>query len=168
MTLAREQAVLVDTNAIIETFRVKGWKTLAKGFDIHTVETCCGEAGWGDPHRAGYVPVDTGLLRASATINAVTAMQRATLDTRLNEPAALDPGERDLLAHLIAHPNTYAICSPDKACMRAGNELGLLDQFVSLEDLFSVIGQHPTLRQSYTSQWLSQFRTRLALESALY
>lgn len=167
MTLARGQAVLVDTNVIIETFRVKGFKALASGFYIHTVETCCDEAGWGDPYRPGYVPVDVSLLRSSTTVNAVTSLQRATLDTRLNDPSALDPGERDLLAHLLSHPNTYAVCSPDKACMRAGNELGLLDRFVSLEDLFCVLGQHPTLRQSYTSQWMSLFRTRLALESAL-
>lgn len=167
MTLIRGQAVLVDTNAIIETFRVNGWKALASEFNIHTVETCCDEAGWGDPHRTGYVPVDLGILRSSATINAVTALQRAELDMRLNDPSALDPGERDLPAHLSAHPNTHSVCSPDKACLRAGNELELLDRFSTLEDLFFSIGQRPTLRHSYTSQWMSQFRTRLVLESAL-
>jgi hypothetical protein len=167
MTVVRGQAVLTDTNAIIESFRVNGWKALASGYSLHTVETCCGEAGWGDPRQPGYVPVDVALLRSSATINAVSAIERATLDTRLNDPSALDPGERDLLAHLLSHPNTYAVCSPDKACLRAGNELGLLDRFATLEDLFSVIGQHLTFRKSYTSQWMSQFRTRLVLESAL-
>lgn len=167
MTAVRGQAVLIDTNVIIETFRVNGWKALASGFGIHTVETCCGEARWGNPRQPGYVPVDVALLRSSTTINTVSALERATLDTRLNDPSALDPGERDLLAHLLSYPNTYAVCSPDKACLRAGNELGLLDRFVTLEDLFSVIGQHPTLRQSYTSQWMRLFRTRLVLEAAL-
>ena len=122
------------------------------------------EAGRGDPSRFGYVPVDLALVRKSACVEAVSARQMAELMLSFPDSAALDPGERELLAHLISRADAWLVCSPDGACVRAGKELGLLERFVSLEELMEITGQHPKLKRNYTKQWMSDFRTGLALE----
>ena len=162
----RGQLVFCDTNAIIEAFRIRGWTGLASEFKLATVEMCCHEAGRGDSAKRGYIPVDVTLVRETAEVQAVTEREKAKVMLRLSDPSALDPGELELLAHLASRQDSWWVCSPDGACVRAGKELGVLDRFVSLEELLDAIGRNADLRHNFTKQWMSEFRTKLWLEEA--
>lgn len=167
MQPTREQLVFLDTNAIIELFRVHGWNALAGVLKLATVEMCCTEASRGDSARHGYVPVDVALIRKNATVVSVTSRQLANLMLRLPDSAALDYGERELLAHLITRTDAWLICSPDRGCIRAGKKLNLLDRFITLEELMDATGHRAELATGYTKQWMSNFRTGLLLEDGL-
>ena len=162
----RGQLVFCDTNAIIEAFRIRGWSALANEFKLATVEMCCHEAGRGDPTRPGYVPVDVALVRQMAGVERVLERDKAALMLRLSDPSALDPGELELLAHLAARKDAWWVCSPDAACVRAGKELGVLDRFVSLEELLDEIGRRAELKRNFTRKWMAEFRAKLWLEEA--
>ncbi len=155
--------VFMDTNAMIEAHRVKAWAALAKAFQVWTVDECLVEAATGDRLRQGYVPVDVETVRETLRIAEVPTGKQAQVATALPVGLNLDPGERDLLAAALAHPRVWFICSPDKAAMRAGYALGVLDQFVSLEQLGKVVGLRPAWRQPFTEKWLTGFKSNLIL-----
>jgi hypothetical protein len=54
-----------------------------------------------------------------------------------------------------------------RAAVRAGNELGLLDKFVSLEALARVVGMTPQFKNHFTERWLSALRTEILMGGAL-
>lgn len=56
--------VFVDTNVILEAFRVGCWSSLATTFSIETVEKCVEEALTGDPTDPRHVAVDRDVLVA--------------------------------------------------------------------------------------------------------
>jgi len=163
--IRRNDQVFFDTNALIEAFRVKAWSSLADGFTMASVETCCVEAGQGNPNSPGYIAVDVGLVRKTARIEQVPAVQLAGLDLRLGGEFALDAGERALLAHLITRKDVWIVCSPDKACILALHHLQFLDRSVSLEQLLDTVGYRATLRNNYTRRWMEKIRTELLLEA---
>jgi hypothetical protein len=109
--------------------------------------------------------VDVELVRKTARIEQVPAVQLAGLDLRLGGEFALDAGERALLAHLVARKDVWIVCSPDKACILALHRLQLLDRSVSLEQLLDTVGYRATLRNNYTRRWMEKIRTDLILEA---
>ncbi len=79
---------------------------------------------------------------------------------------SLDPGERDLIAYALEREDVWLLCSPDKACVRAMNDLNLLDRTISLQELVEKtrIKLLIKLKKQYTKKWLGEFRTNLRLE----
>src|SRR5215469_903519 len=57
--------VLVDTNAILESFRVGAWRALAGGYGVETVEECITETQTGYQRRQPEQQIDGAALRAS-------------------------------------------------------------------------------------------------------
>lgn len=162
--MKRGDEVFMDTNAMIEAHRVKAWAAIASAFQLWTVNECLIEAGSGEYlHKGGYVAVDVATVKKTARIAEVPVARQAQVAIAL--PAGLnpDPGERDLLAAALAHPRPWFICSPDKAAMRAGYALGVLDQFVSLEQLGNLVGLRPAWRQPFTEKGLTGFKSNLIL-----
>lgn len=160
--------VLVDTNVIIESVRIRCWNGLSGRWQIETVEECRDETQRGAPHRPGYVTVTTRDLDR-ITAHLVTDIERATLGLSYAPAQDMDSGERDLMAHALRRTSSgdslWVVCSPDKASVRAAVALGLGDHMFSLEDLVEVAGARPAVRMAehYTKRWLSDFRTAVHL-----
>ena len=92
-------AVLVDTNIILESYRVGSWRALAGGYGVHTVEECVDETQAGSQRREPERRIDEVELRGSlAVVHSVGPKERAELAIRTQD-IALDPGEASLWAH---------------------------------------------------------------------
>ena len=107
--------------------------------------------------------VDIARVRREIAIHRVD--EQAVVEAALAgefDVASLDPGEKELLALVRTKGGTWSISSQDHACIRAGNTLGLLDRFVSLEELALAAGARPRtpFRRHFTKKWLSEMRTR--------
>jgi len=61
---------------------------------------------------------------------------------------------------------TWVVCSPDKASIRAAAVLGFGDELCSLEELIAAVGTRPriSLRGHFSTHWLVSFRTKVRLE----
>jgi hypothetical protein len=157
--------VLVDTNVIIECWRVSGWKALCGGYAVETVGDCFIETQTGYQQRRPEEQIDSDVLtKTLAAVHAVHDGDRAEAVTRDPSIAFLDAGERALWAHAIGRKDAWVLCGPDKASLRIGIRLGLLDRLVSLEKLLGDVGFNPRLdlRTPYTQKWLDQALTQLA------
>jgi len=148
------RAVLVDTNVILEAWRIGGWKALASGHALHTVETVVIETQTGYQRRHEAQRIDLAELKRSlAGVHGATERQRAELAVRVPD-ILLDPGERDLWAHALTLPDTWVLCGPDKASLRVGVRLGLRERLVSLEALWREVGYAAKgLRENFTANW---------------
>jgi hypothetical protein len=156
----------VDTNVIIESHRTGIWNTLARYFALETVEMCCAEAGTGDKKDRDYVPVDTDRVRQGAAVHTVTQLMIVSAGLRARGLTRLDDGEKELLAFAAAQEAArIVISSPDLRAMEVAEKLGLLDRFVSLEELAEIVGTHPVLKSWYRKGWLTSRRTAIKLES---
>ena len=151
--------LLVDTNVILECWRVGAWAALAGGYSIETVEHCVTETQTGYQNRRTEQTVDQSILRASLANppHPVTDSQYAALAVRVPE-IHLDPGEQALWAHALTRTDTWVLCGPDKASMRCGVRLGLRDRIVALETLLEAVGYRTRaeLKKAYTAKWLAQ------------
>jgi hypothetical protein len=148
--------VLVDTNAILECWRVGAWRALARGYQVETVEDCVTETQTGYQRRRPEQQIEAQALRASlAAIHAVGDRERAAAVVRDSMFSYLDIGEQSLWAHALSRPDAWVMCGPDKASLRFGVRLGLRDRLVALEDLLRDAGHRPAtaLRSAYTSGW---------------
>ena len=154
----------MDTNVIIAAFAAKAWKPLAEFFRLITADRCAVEAATGQRQQKGYIAVDDGLVRKTATILKPDTKQLAQAALALRG-IFLDDGERDLLACAIARPNAWLLCSPDKAAVRAMHRLGKLGQAVSLEALTRAAKLNVRLDEPFTEKWMRSFRTQLELET---
>ena len=163
---AKGDIVLVDTNVIIEAHRAKCWRAIINFFRVETVEKCCEEAATGDKRRADYVAVDVEEMKKAVAVHAVSLMELAEIETRLAEPDRIDMGEKHLLAHAIAKPGAWYLSASDRAAVKAGNELRLLDRFVSLEALARAVGISTPLKRHFTEDWLRALRTEILLGGA--
>jgi len=164
--MTRGDIVLMDTNVIIEAHRTKCWGAVVNAFKVETVEKCCEEAATGDKRRADYVVINVEAMKKSVLIHPVTLLELAELETRLAEPDRIDPGEKHLLAHALKKAAVWHVSASDRAAVKAGSELGLLDKFVSLEALARVVGMSPQLKQHFTEKWLGVVRTEILMGSA--
>jgi hypothetical protein len=161
------QVVLVDTNVIIAAHRAACWNALAGYFSVQTVEECVKETQTGYQNRSPEESIDrASLMKALKHVAPVSQLEKAHLMLRCADIGALDPGERDLLAHAVARTDTWLLCGPDKATIRAAHEMGLIDQIVSLERLVEAAGvgakQIARLPANFREAWLSGCRNELA------
>lgn len=163
MKITRGEAVLIDTNVILEAHRTACWNHLSGFFSLKTSDACVVECETGNQRRGVRIPVDIPTLRAAAHIETISEEMIAELRFKLAGRVGLDPGEEALIAYACRHTNAWVICSPDKAAVRACFLLGFLDRVVALEDLTESSGIAVDLRGNYTRNWLANFRTTLLL-----
>jgi hypothetical protein len=128
--------VLVDTNVILECWRVEGWRALTGGYGVETVEDCVIETQTGYQRRRSEQRIDQATLVTSlAAIHHVGDPQLAAAVVRDSMISLLDVGERSLWAHALTRSDAWVLCGPDKASLRLGVRLGLRDRLVALESL---------------------------------
>lgn len=150
--------VLVDTNAILEIYRVGSWRALSGGYGVETVEDCVTETQTGFQRRSPELQIDLAELRASLkAVHPVIDAQRAVVAVRAPD-IALDVGERSLWAHALTRSDAWVLCGPDKASMRFGVRVGLKDRLIALETLLGDAGHRPKvpLKPAYTAKWLDR------------
>ena len=161
-------SILLDTNAILESYRVGGWPALAGGYCLETVQDCVAETQTGSQRHRAEQQIDPFQLRDSfATIHTVSGLQRVELALRV-PGITLDLGETGLWAHVLGRSDCWILCGPDKASLHMGVRLGFGDRLVALERLFKDVGYRPkvSLRQHYGISWLAKTRTELILVEA--
>jgi hypothetical protein len=148
--------VLVDTNVILECWRVDCWRALTGGDGIETVEDCVIETQTGFQRRRSEQRIDQAMLVASlAAIHNVGDSQLAAAVVRDSMISLLGVGERSLWAHAFTRSDAWVLCGPDKASLRLGVRLGLRDRLVALEGLLQDVGYRPRmpLKEAYKSAW---------------
>jgi hypothetical protein len=157
--------LLVDTNVILECWRIGAWKALSGGYSLETVEDCVIETQTGYQRRRAEQQIEQSALLASlAAVHKVTDVERAAAVTRDALFAYLDPGEASLWAHALTRSDAWVLCGPDTASMRFGVRQGLRERLVALEALLKDAGYRPTgLRANYTSAWLAKTLDELAM-----
>jgi hypothetical protein len=157
--------VLLDTNVILECWRVGAWRALAGGYRLETVEACEAETQTGFQRRRPEQQVDAAQLRASFSgIHPVTQAQRAQAIVREPQISFLDEGEQALWAHALTRVDGWVLCGPDKASLRIGILLGFRERLVSLERLLVDVGYRAKgLRVAYTRAWLDRILADIAL-----
>lgn len=151
--------VLMDTNVILESWRVGAWRALAGGYRLETVEDCVMETQTGYQRRRPEQQIELAELQASlAAIHKVGDRERAAGVVRDELFTRLDIGEQSLWAHALTRADAWVLCGPDKASLRFGVRLGLRDRLVALEALLHDAGHRPAiaLRDAYTSGWLAR------------
>jgi hypothetical protein len=151
--------VLVDTNVILECWRVGAWKALTGGYAVETVEECVIETQTGLQRRRSEQRIDQAMLVASLKeVRKVTDAERAAAVVRDNLYAFLDPGEASLWAHALTRTDAWVLCGPDTASMRFGVRQGLRERLVALETLLLDVGfrSATALRTNYTTAWLNK------------
>jgi hypothetical protein len=161
--------VLVDTNVILESFRVGSWRALVGGYQVETVEDCVTETQTGFQRRRPEALIDPAkLAEGLSLVHAVTDAQRAVVAIRAPD-IALDVGERSLWAHALTRDDAWVLCGPDKASMRFGVRLGLRDRLIALESLLDAAGHRPkeALKHAYTAKWLDGALGQLLLSEGL-
>jgi hypothetical protein len=161
--------VLVDTNVIIECFRVGCWRALSSGYRIETVEDCVIETQTGFQRRRPEQQIDgAGLRKTLAAVHAVTDAQQAAILVRAPD-IALDVGERSLWAHAFTRDDAWVLCGPDKASLRLGVRLGHRERLAALESLLEGVGYRPkdSLKLPYTRKWLDRVVGELVVSEGL-
>ena len=161
--------VLIDTNAILECFRVGSWRALASGYAVETVDDCVTETQTGFQRRRPELQIDAAQLVATLkAVHPVGDAQRAVVAVRAPD-IALDVGERSLWAHALTRSDAWVLCGPDKASMRFGVRLGLKDRLIALEALFDDAGHRPkeTLKLAYTTKWLEKVLGEMFISEGL-
>jgi hypothetical protein len=164
-------AVLVDTNVILECWRIKAWRALAGGYGVETVEDCVIETQTGFQRRRPEQQVDhAALITSLKAVNKVGDRDRAAAIVR--EPllySSLDLGEQSLWAHALIRPDAWVLCGPDRASLRFGIRLGCRERIVALEALLADAGHRPAapLRTNYTSNWHAKTVGELAATEGL-
>lgn len=166
---AQQAVVLVDTNVIIEAVRTNCWNALTGEFAVETVEECRDEALRGDATGAGYIAVAQDDLDRLASVHAVSKVSQARFAMAYAAAPSMDDGERDLFAHTLGRAedgdSNWALCSPDKASIKAGVSLGWGEKLRSLEALCKAVGARPSppLAGNYEERWLSAIRLQFLL-----
>jgi hypothetical protein len=147
--------VLVDTNVILECWRMGAWKALCGGYKVETVEECVIETQTGFQRRRAEQRIDQAALQASlAAVHKVSDAERAGAVVRNAQFSFLDPGEQSLWAHALTRADAWVLCGPDKASLRFGVRLGLRERLVALEGLLRDAGHRAAgLSLAYTSAW---------------
>jgi hypothetical protein len=163
-------SVLVDTNVILECWRMGAWKALSSGYAVETVEDCVIETQTGYQRRRAEQRIEGAALQASlAAVHKVSDAERAA--AAVSDPlfSYLDAGEQSLWAHALARSDAWVLCGPDRASLRFGVRLGFRDRLVPLENLLHDVGYRPAtaLRINYTSDWLAKTLAELVIMEGL-
>lgn len=157
--------VLLDTNAMVEAWRVDAWRALRGGYALETVEECVIETQTGYQNRRPEQRIDRDTLLAGLkAVHKVSEAERAAALVRDGEIAMLDEGEKALWAHALARSDVWVLCGPDKASLRIGVRLGLRERLVALDSLLDDVGFPPkmALRSAYRRDWLDRALVELA------
>jgi hypothetical protein len=155
----------VDTNVIIEAWRVDAWRALCGGYSLETVEECVIETQTGFQKRRPEQQIGRDVLLAGIkAVHQVSDAERAAALIRDGEIAMLDEGEKALWVHALARPDAWVLCGPDKASLRIGIRQDLRGRLVSLECLLDDAGFRPKapLKDAYRQDWLSRTLVELA------
>jgi hypothetical protein len=158
--------LLIDTNVILECWRVGAWRALAGGYAVETVEDCMIETQTGFQRRRPEQRIDRAeLQRSLARVHQVSQADLAAAIVRDETLGFLDRGEQSLWAHALTRNDAWLLCGPDKASLRLGIRLGFRERLVALERLLDDAGHRPRdpLRQNYTSRWHEAAVAELAL-----
>jgi hypothetical protein len=160
--------VLVDTNVILECWRLDAWRALAGGYQVETVEDCVIETQTGYQRRRAEQQIDQAALQKSlAAVRKVSDAEKAAAVVRDSMFSFLDPGEQSLWAHALVRTDGWLLCGPDKASLRFGIRLGFRERLVALESLLRDAGHNAAgLRLAYTSNWLTKTLAELAMFEA--
>jgi len=161
--------VLVDTNAILESFRVGSWRALTSGYGVETVEDCVTETQTGFQRRRPEQQIDPSALRTSlAAVHDVDDAARAVVAVQASD-IALDIGEQSLWAHALTRSDSWILCGPDKASLRFGVRLGFRERLVALEALLGAAGHRPreSLRLPFATKWLEKVLGELFLSEGV-
>src|SRR5437660_6860429 len=106
--------VLVDTNVILECWRVGSWRALTGGYAVETVEDCVTETQTGFQRRRPEQRIDPAELRQSlAQVSEVGPGELAAALVRDEMLSFLDVGERSLWAHALTRADAWVLCGPD-------------------------------------------------------
>lgn len=140
--MQRPDAVLIDTNAVIEAVRTGCWAAITGQLAVETVQACRDELLAGSASELpGYVPVGEEHLERLRAVHEVDEVTRAEFKLAYTGADGLDAGEHDLLAHAHAMASgDWVLCSPDKASIRAAVSLGHGDRLRALEKLIQMVG----------------------------
>lgn len=162
--------VFVDTNVILESFRVNCWTAICHNYAIETVEKCIEESLTGNSSNPRHIHVDRNVL-VNGLANSHKISKRDIAKLVLDFPTCqgLDDGESHLFAWLYAnghHPEVL-ISTADKAAIVATSQLGWIDSTISLEKLIQQSGvsrqQFDKLAQHYRADWLSNIKLKIQL-----
>jgi hypothetical protein len=157
--------VLVDTNVVLECWRVSAWRALSSGYRVETVEDCVIETQTGFQRRRQEQQIDQASLQESlAAVHRPGTKEFAVLAVQAPD-IALDLGERALWAHALTRNDEWILCGPDKASLRFGVRLGFRERLAALESLLDAVGHRPkaALRSNYTAAWLAQALNEIVL-----
>jgi len=160
-------AVLLDNNAIGDAVDLGVWKGLTGAYagQLETVSEVADEAGTYFRKKANAAELMESLRALPA--HQVTDAERADLITRI-EGLALDAGERDLWSHAVGRADSWILCGPDRASLRAAVRLGLQDRLISLEALLEQAGLSTrTLPPEHKTGWLRRVVGQMIVEETL-
>jgi hypothetical protein len=157
--------VLVDTNVILECWRIGAWRALSSGYGVESVEMCVVETQTGWQKRSPELQIDEAALKASLKlVHKVNDLERASAVLREPTLAMLDPGEKDLWAHALTRKDAWVLCGPDKASLNFGIKVGLRDRLIALETLLGDVGYRSSdLKPAYSAKWLQTTLGQLAM-----
>jgi hypothetical protein len=162
--------LLVDTNVILECWRVDAWRALSSGYRVETVEDCVIETQTGFQRRRLEQLVDKVALEASlaAPPHRPGTKELAVLAVKAPD-IVLDPGERALWAHALTRNDDWILCGPDKASLRFGVRVGFSGRLAALQTLLDAIGHRPkeALRRNYTAHWHAQARHEIVMSEGI-
>jgi len=155
----------VDTCVVIEATRTGCWNAVVRQFEIRTVVEVSKELATKPDTVHGYVHVDMSVFRQCVVIEKGRPEALLQATAKSSSIATLDPGERDLLAHVFTIPRTgWLVTTGDKAAVRNACSLGLDDRLISLEEVAEKSGKIPKLNSWYTKKWLSDQKTTYLLD----
>ena len=172
---SKRQRVFVDTNVVIEAFRINCWAALTNRYAVQTVEKCIEEALTGNTGCAGRVQIDPkAMLEGLTARHTVTKITLATFVIEHPECDGLDDGELHLLAwvkqHISNRFDNVVLSTADKAAIVACHRIGeqWLDAVVCLESLAQEAGvsrqQIRQLAPHHRKKWLEELKLAIRLK----
>jgi hypothetical protein len=160
--------VLIDTNVILECWRLNAWRALSSGYQLETVEDCVIETQTGWQRRRREQQIDQAFLEKSLAKVHHPGMKDFAMLAVQAPDIALDPGEQALWAHALTRNDDWILCGPDRASLRFGVRLDFRERLVALESLLNAIGHRPkvALLSNYTNAWLARALNEMVLAEA--
>lgn len=155
--------VFLDTNVILECFRVGLWPLMAGHYQLETVEMCVREALTGDNAGLDRIAVDPGALRQGLHVeHRVDQKTRNRVLAECQFLVAMDDGERDLFVYLHANrlprADVCVMSTADRGAILRSQDMRWLDCLVDLESLARMAGasqgQLARLANHFSREWL--------------
>lgn len=168
-----KKQVFVDTNVILESFRINCWQAICQKFNVETVEKCIEESFTGNLNASRHINVTQDQL-INGLSNRHTTNKRDIADLILLDQQCdgLDDGELHLFAWINTQkilPNaSILISTADRAAIHALGRLGWLNSAECLEKLIQEAGvskpQQDSLHNHHRSSWLNNIKTDIRLK----